>query len=110
METLAEADAGTVHELVPVGKAPDVTKDDVRQRVRLEGSEGDMWVNLMRNSVDTNGLSRCCLKQIVHFETVRGPKVAKNTTLTCPFCQTEILFKGTWQRAEPLRKGGSRSR
>jgi hypothetical protein len=67
-------------------------------------------VNLMRNSVDTNGLSRCCLKQIVHFETVRGPKVAKNTTLKCPFCQTDMLFKGMWQRAEPLRKGGSRSR
>ena len=90
-------------QLPPVGKAKDVTEADIRQRVRFEEGEGDIWVNLLRNGVDANGLFRCCLKQIVHFETVRGPKVAKNTTLRCPFCQTEMLFKGMWRSVEAPR-------
>ena len=94
----------------PLGKARGVTKDDVHQRVRFEEGEADIWVNRLRNSVDANGLFRCCLKQIVHFETLRGPKVARNTTMTCPFCQTEMAFKGTWQCTEPAHKAAARSR
>jgi hypothetical protein len=83
--------------LAPLGKAPDVNNSDVRQPVKLEGDQGDYWCRVVRNSVDANGLFRCCMKQIVYFEEQRGPKVRNGTELTCPFCQTDIEFRGIWQ-------------
>jgi excisionase family DNA binding protein len=87
----------------PLGKAPDVTRDDIRGPVRLDGPKGNHWARIVRNSVDTNGLFRCCLKQIVHREQQRGPKVPSRTQLTCPFCQNVLTFRGGW---ELLASGG----
>jgi excisionase family DNA binding protein len=83
---------------LPIRDAPDVTAVDVRQCVSLEDSEGDYWTNRMRNCVTVRGLFRCCLKQIAHYEQVRGSKVQRGTILPCPFCQTEIAFRGCWER------------
>ena len=83
---------------LPIGDAPDVIATDVRQCVNLEGSEGDYWTNRMRNCVTVKGLFRCCLKQIAHYEQMRGPKIPKGTIVPCPFCLTEIRFRGCWER------------
>ena len=83
---------------LPIGDAPDVIATDVRQCVNLEGSEGDYWTIRMRNCVTVKGLFRCCLKQIAHYEQIRGPKIPKGTILRCPLCQTEIGFRGCWER------------
>ena len=89
---------GTDPKVPPIGEAPDVAPGDVRQQVNLEGAEGDYWTNRMRNTVNVNGLFRCCVKQIAHYERVRGPKVSRGTSLPCPFCHTEIVFRGGWER------------
>jgi excisionase family DNA binding protein len=90
--------AGRELKPLPIGDALDVTPTDVRQCVDLEGSEGDYWTVRMRNCVTVTGLFRCCLKQIAHYEHVRGPKIQKGTVLPCPFCGTEIGFRGCWER------------
>lgn len=74
----------------PLGRAPDVTPTDVRETVRLDGEEGDYWCRILRNGVDTNGLFRCCLKQIVYGEQQGGPKTRNGAELICPFCQTRM--------------------
>jgi hypothetical protein len=96
--TALPASQATDPKVPPVGDAPDVVLGDVHQRVSLAGVEGDYWTNRMRNSVSVNGLFRCCLKQIAHYEQVRGSKVLRGTILPCPFCHTEIVFRGGWER------------
>jgi len=83
---------------LPIGDALDVIAADVRQCANLEGSEGDYWTNRMRNCVTVKGLFRCCVKQIAHYEQMRGPTIQKGTILPCPFCQTEIAYRGCWER------------
>ncbi len=94
--------------LPPVGKAPHVPSTDIRQPVDLQREQDEYWCRAFRNGVDTKGLFRCCLWQLLHYERERGPHVANGTQVTCPYCQTAMVFRrSSWESAatpEPVRR------